>query len=104
VWRIRGLPENPSAWLMTTARNRAIDILRRQRIASTVVPELERLMESELTLSPVVGEILNVDAIQDSMLWMMFSCCHLRLSEPAQVSLILNILCSFSIDESQTLA
>jgi hypothetical protein len=40
-------------------------------------------METELRLSPVVGEILNVDTIRDSMLWMMFSCCHPRLSEPA---------------------
>ena len=47
----------------------------------------------------VVDEILAADAIQDSMLRMMFSCCHARLSEAAQVALILNILCGFSVDE-----
>ena len=96
---MRGVPENPSAWLMTTARNRALDILRRRRTATAFAPELGRLIESEWTLAPVVDEILAPDSIQDSMLRMMFSCCQPRLSEPAQVALILNILCGFSIDE-----
>jgi RNA polymerase sigma-70 factor (ECF subfamily) len=99
VWRMRGLPDNPSAWLMATARNRALDILRRQRTARNLAPELGRLLDSEWTLAPVVDEILAADAIPDSMLRMMFSCCHPRLSEPAQVTLILNILCGFSVDE-----
>jgi RNA polymerase sigma-70 factor (ECF subfamily) len=80
VWRVRGPPDNPSAWLMTTARNRALDILRRQRTANTFAPELGRLLESEWTLAPTVDEILTADAIQDSLLRMMFSCCHPRLS------------------------
>src|SRR5438128_123635 len=99
VWRMRGVPDNPSAWLMATARNRALDILRRQRTARNFAPELGRLLESEWTLAPAVDEILAADAIQDGMLRMMFSCCHPRLSEQAQVALILNILCGFSIDE-----
>jgi RNA polymerase sigma-70 factor (ECF subfamily) len=99
VWRMRGVPDNPSAWLMTTARNRALDILRRQRTANTFAPELGRLLESEWTLAPAVDEVLAADAIQDSMLRMMFSCCHPRLSEAAQVGLILNILCGFGVDE-----
>jgi RNA polymerase sigma-70 factor (ECF subfamily) len=99
VWRIRGVPDNPPAWLMTTARNRALDVLRRQRTANTFAPELGRLLDSEWTLTPVVDEILAADAIPDSMLRMMFSCCHPRLSEAAQVGLILNVLCGFGVDE-----
>jgi predicted RNA polymerase sigma factor len=38
VWKMRGLPENPSAWLMTTAKNRALDMLRRERTAHTFAP------------------------------------------------------------------
>ena len=99
LWPVRGVPDNPSAWLMTTARNRALDIVRRQRTANTFAPELGRMLESEWTLTPVVDEILAADAIPDSMLRMMFSCCHPRLSESAQVALILNILCGFSVQE-----
>jgi RNA polymerase sigma-70 factor (ECF subfamily) len=99
VWPMRGVPDNPSAWLMATARHRALDILRRRRTADTFAPELGRLLDSEWTLTPVVDEILAADAIHDSMLRMMFSCCHPRLSEAAQVALILNILCGFSVEE-----
>lgn len=56
VWRFRGMPENPSAWLMATAKNCAIDALRRERIARTFAPELGRLLESEWTLAPVLEE------------------------------------------------
>ena len=99
TWPMRGMPDNPSAWLMATARNRALDVLRRQRTATTFAPELGRLLDSEWTLAPVVDDMLAADALQDGMLRMMFSCCHPRLSESAQVALILNILCGFSIDE-----
>src|SRR3974390_1944095 len=99
VWRMRGVPENPSAWLMATAKNRALDVLRRQRAARTFAPELGRLLESERTLAPVVEELFAANAIKDDLLRMMFSCCHPRLSEEAQVALILNILCGFSVDE-----
>jgi RNA polymerase sigma factor (sigma-70 family) len=99
VWKIRGVPENPSAWLMATAKNRAIDALRRERTARTFEPELSRLIESEWTLAPGVKELFSEEAVKDDLLRMMFSCCHPRLSEEAQVALMLNILCGFSIDE-----
>jgi RNA polymerase sigma factor (sigma-70 family) len=99
VWRLRGMPENPSAWLMTTAKNRALDVLRRERTARTFAPELSRFIQSEWTLAPVVEELFAESAIKDDLLRMMFSCCHSRLSEEAQVALILNILCGFSVGE-----
>src|SRR6476660_10656816 len=51
VWKFRGIPENPPAWLMTTAKNRALDVLRRERTARTFAPELGRLLDSEWTLA-----------------------------------------------------
>jgi RNA polymerase sigma factor (sigma-70 family) len=99
VWKFRGVPENPSAWLMATAKNRALDVLRRQRTARTFAPELERLIESEWTLAPAVAELFAPNALKDDLLRLMFSCCHPRLPEEAQVALILNILCGFSVDE-----
>src|SRR6516165_283968 len=96
VWKYRGVPENPPAWLMATAKNRALDMLRRQRTARTFAPELGRLLDSEWTRAPVIEELFSESAIKDDLLRMMFSCCHPRLSEEVQVALILNILCGFS--------
>src|SRR5262245_24327155 len=99
VWRTRGVPQNPSAWLMATAKHCALDVLRRERTARTFAPELGRLLESERTLAPVFEELFAAHAIKDDLLRMMFSCCHPRLSEEAQVALVLHILCGFSVDE-----
>src|SRR5580658_7652849 len=57
VWKFGGMPENPPAWLMATAKNRALDILRRQRTARIFAPELGRLLEHEGTLAPAVEEL-----------------------------------------------
>ena len=99
VWTFRGVPENPSAWLMATAKNRALDVLRRERTARTFAPEVGRWIRSEWTLAPVVEELFGAAAIKDDLLRMMFSCCSPRLPEEAQVALVLHILCGFSVDE-----
>src|SRR6266702_4124529 len=99
LWKYPATPENPSAWLMATAKHRALDVLRRERTARTFAPELSRLLESEETLAPVVEELFASHAIKDDQLRMMFSCCHPRLPEAAQVALMLHILCGFSVDE-----
>jgi len=99
VWKFRGVPDNPAAWLMATAKHRAIDVLRRERTARTFAPELGRLLESEWTLVPLVDEALTASAIKDDVLRMMFSCCDPRLSEEAQVALVLHILCGFGVGE-----
>src|SRR5690348_16688599 len=99
VWSFRGVPDNPSGWLMATAKNRALDVLRRQKTAVTYEPELSRFLQSEWTLAPTVDEMFKDTAIKDDQLRMMFSCCHPRLPEEAQVMLILHILCGFGIDE-----
>ena len=99
VWKFRGMPENPSAWLMATAKHRAIDVLRRERTARTFAPELTRMLDSEWTMVPTVEQQFSPDLLKDDLLRMMFSCCHPRLKEEAQVALVLHILCGFSVDE-----
>ena len=99
VWKLRGVPENPSAWLMATAKNCALDALRRDRTARTYAPDLGRWLENEGTAVPTFDEVFGSASIQDDVLRMMFSCCHPRLPEAAQVALVLNILCGFSVDE-----
>jgi RNA polymerase sigma-70 factor (ECF subfamily) len=99
VWPFRGMPEDPSAWLMATAKRRAIDVLRRERTARKFAPELDQLLDSEWTMVPTVEEQFAPDAIRDDLLRMMFSWCHPRLKEEAQVALVLHILCGFSARE-----
>jgi RNA polymerase sigma factor (sigma-70 family) len=99
VWKFRGVPDNPAAWLMATAKNRALDAVRRERTARTFAPELGRHLQSEWTLLPVVEEFFAPDAIKDDLLRMMFTCCHPRLPEAAQVALILHVLCGFGAGE-----
>jgi RNA polymerase sigma factor (sigma-70 family) len=99
VWKFTGVPESPSAWLMATAKNRAIDVLRRERTALTFAPELGRLFQSEWTLAPAVAELFEANSIKDDELRLMFSCCHPRLSEEAQVALVLHLSCGFSPGE-----
>jgi len=99
VWKFRGVPENPSAWLMAAAKNCALDAVRRERTARTFAPELGRFLQSEWTLAPVVQELFGQNAIKDDLLRMMFSCCQPQLPEKAQVALVLHILCGFSVGE-----
>src|SRR5262245_11598303 len=99
VWRVRGIPDNPSAWLMTTAKNRALDVVRREWTARTFAPEVTRLLESTPAIAPFVEEAFATPAIRDEQLRMMFSCCHPRLAEDVQVALVLNILCGFGAPE-----
>jgi RNA polymerase sigma factor (sigma-70 family) len=99
VWPFRGVPPNTSAWLMATAKNCALDVLRRERTARRFEPELSNTLQSEWTLAPAIEELFAMQEIKDDVLRLMFSCCHPRLSETAQVAIILHILCGFSVDE-----
>ena len=89
-WPVRGVPDNPGAWITTTARNRAIDRLRRERRYATKVAELERQARVE-TQEEAEGAS-PVDVIPDDRLALMFTCCHPALSMEAQVALTLRTL------------
>jgi len=99
TWPLSGVPDNPSAWLMATAKNRALDVVRRHRTAKTFAPELQHLLATEWTLTPLVDEAFAAHVVRDEQLRMMFSCCHPKLPEDAQLALILNILCGFGAHE-----
>lgn len=99
VWKVRGVPENPSAWLMATAKHRALDVVRREGKTRAFAPEMGRLLETEWTLAPVMEEAFFPEVIRDAELRMMFSCCHPLLAEEAQLALVLNVLCGFGADE-----
>jgi len=99
VWKMRGVPENPAAWLMTAAKNRALDVLRRERTARTYAPKLNRLLQTEWTLTPTVSEQFEPSAIKDDQLRMMFSCCLPGQPEDVQVALVLQLVCGFNVKE-----
>jgi len=99
-WKFHGVPKNPSAWLMTTAKNRALEILRRDGTARRFAPEIGRSLESGWTLAPVIEEHFETAAIQDVQLRMMFSCMHPRIPEEARLALVLHLLCGFSVEET----
>jgi predicted RNA polymerase sigma factor len=84
---------------MATATHRALDVVRRERTARTFAPEVGRLLDTEWTTASIVDEAFAAPAIRDEQLRMMFSCCHPRLPEEAQVALVLNILCGFGAAE-----
>ena len=96
MWPLHGVPDNPSAWLMRVARNRAIDLLRRDDQLRYFTPELVRLLGLR---EDQAGDTALEEEIQDDQLRMMFSCCHPDLSTEAQVTLILKTLCGFSVSE-----
>lgn len=99
VWKLEGVPQNPSGWLYASAKNLAIDALRRDTTARTYAPEVGRWLESEWTRVPTLDEAFQPSALADDELRMMFTVCHPRLGEEAQVALVLHLSCGFSVGE-----
>jgi len=99
AWSYSGVPPHYSAFLVRAAKNRAIDVFRRERTARKFAPAVSRLVESEWTLGPALDAMFLPDALKDDELRMMFTCCHPRLGEDVQVALVLHLLCALSVDE-----
>jgi RNA polymerase sigma-70 factor, ECF subfamily len=89
VWPERGIPDNPGAWITTTARNKAIDRLRRERRGTEKLEEL-RALEPPPQTEPEVPEEDHV--IPDDRLRLIFTCCHPALAPEARVALTLRTL------------
>jgi RNA polymerase sigma-70 factor (ECF subfamily) len=95
-WKLSGLPEKPSAWLMQVAKNKAIDIIRKEKHRKEFAKETSILLKSEYTLKATIERLTGEEEIKDDLLKMMFACCHQSINEESQVTLILKILCGFS--------
>lgn len=95
-WPASGIPENPGAWLMTTAKRRAIDQLRRSKLRDRKYEELSRSVEwypKEEASRRVEGDI------DDDLLRLVFMTCHPVLSQEARVALTLRLLCGLTTEE-----
>jgi len=98
TWPYRGIPENPSAWIMRASRNLALDVIRREKVFRGKEAAIARLIESGGTSTPE-ALIFSENEIADDRLRMMFVCCHPVIPPESQVALALKTLCGFSIIE-----
>src|SRR6185436_12024741 len=99
IWKWGKVPDNPQAWLYRAAKNKAIDLIRREKLKFKVENELSILLKSEYSLVPIVSEMFTDGEIKDSQLRMMFACCHPAISQEAQIALMLKTLGGLSIRE-----
>jgi RNA polymerase sigma factor (sigma-70 family) len=96
TWGLKGLPENPTAWLYTVAKNKAKDYLKRHTLFSDKITAEIRRNQSELF---EIDIDLSGKNIADSQLQMMFAICQPCIPPEAQIGLSLRILCGFGIEE-----
>jgi RNA polymerase sigma-70 factor (ECF subfamily) len=93
AWRIRGVPDNPTAWVHRVARNKILDALRRDQIGQRVLGELAAARPLQ---EAGIDSLFFDSEIEDSQLRMMFACCHPQLARENQLALTLKALCGFS--------
>jgi RNA polymerase sigma-70 factor (ECF subfamily) len=96
IWPFHGVPDNPSAWITQTAKNLALDVIRREAVfrskEAQIAESIERIAADDAEGARDAGE----QAIKDDRLRMMFVCCHPAIGEESQVALALKTLCGFS--------
>ena len=99
TWPYYGVPANPAAWLMQTAKNRALDLIRREKLFIEKQPEIAASLEA----LPDESEAPRFDdEIRDDRLRLIFACCHPAISLEDQTVLALKTLCAFSVGEIAT--
>src|SRR3954447_23967492 len=97
-WPVTGVPEKPGAWLMTVAKRRALDYLRRVQMLARRHEIVARDMEQEQQVMPDLDSALD-DDIGDELLRLIFTACHPRLSREARVALALRMICGLTTEE-----
>jgi len=95
-WPFQGIPEQPSAWLYRVAKNKALDVVRRENLFRQISQELSQEPEPEEAL---VEPFFVEHEINDSQLRMLFACCHPSLSLEMQLAICLKLLCGLSVRE-----
>lgn len=98
-WQYRGIPENPSAWLFRVAKNKALNIVNREKYKRQYSKEATHFLRSEWTAEPALDYLFSEQQIQDDQLRMIFTCCHPSIKPDSQIALALKTLCGFSIPE-----
>ncbi|AIQ23901.1 MULTISPECIES: RNA polymerase sigma factor [unclassified Paenibacillus] len=95
-WPETGIPDHPGAWLMTTAKRRAIDLIRRTKLRDQKYVEVAHSMDlyTEVDIDDALDE-----EISDDLLRLIFMTCHPLLSQDARVALTLRLLCGLTTDE-----
>ncbi|KAB1914628.1 RNA polymerase sigma factor [Micromonospora sp. AMSO31t] len=87
AWARDGVPDKPGAWLTATAKRKALDVLRRDKVFRSKMPLLVEPAEAEMP------EESGGDAVPDDRLRLVFTCCHPALAREAQVALTLRLVC-----------
>jgi RNA polymerase sigma factor (sigma-70 family) len=98
-WPASGVPDNPGAWLMTAAKHRAIDKLRRDQLLERKHGELAHELEAALDDAVDAGEAALDDHIGDDLLRLVFTACHPVISAEARIALTLRLLGGLATDE-----
>lgn len=98
-WPRDGVPDNPAGWLVRTARNEAIDRIRRRRTLEAKLRFIDRPPEVTLSVSDELERQLSGRSIPDERLELLFTCCHPALAQDAQVALTLRAVGGLSTDE-----
>lgn len=98
-WQYKGVPENPSAWLFRVAKNKALNILNREKYKKQYSKNVTHYLQSESTVEPALNHFFSEQEILDDQLRMLFTCCHPAISPDSQIALALKTLCGFSIPE-----
>ena len=96
VWLLTGIPENPAAWIMQVAKNKALDTIRRERHLVVNLNVIESMPEFNEDFQRLQAFELE---IQDDQLRLMFICCHPILSYEMQLALTLKTVCGFGVSE-----
>jgi RNA polymerase sigma factor (sigma-70 family) len=99
TWRFRGMPTNPSAWLYKVAHNNAIDWVRTRQRKTKLLSANEGYVKEYWQLSNLDGELFTEEEIKDSVLRMIFACCHPSVPLESQIAVTLKIAGGLSTGE-----